>query len=84
MFEITDVMSRLASGSPIFHSEADFQHKIAQKIAEILPEARIQLEVSSGRLDRTERIDLLVKHDDAQYALELKYKKRLISVDAEG
>src|SRR5438105_15756660 len=68
-------MGRLASERELFHSEADFQHALAWKIHELYPQAKIRLEVPSGRFDKRERIDILVSLEGARYALELKYKK---------
>lgn len=43
--ELDAVMSRLATGRPVFHSEADFQHAFAQMVHRLAPEVAIRLEV---------------------------------------
>lgn len=74
--DLHDTIGRLAVERGFFHSEADFQHALAWKIHELHPESKIRLEVPSGRFDKRERIDILVRMPDCNYALELKYKKR--------
>jgi hypothetical protein len=76
MLDMDDIMRRLAAERPLFHSEADFQHALAWKVHEIIPHAQIRLEVSSGRFDKRERIDILVRIGSQACAIELKYKKR--------
>ncbi len=84
MLDIKDIMNRLALERPIFHSEADFQHALAWKIHELIPGTSIRLEVPSGRFDKRERVDILVMIGRAQYALELKYKKRRLECVSGG
>ena len=84
LVDIDDIMSRLATDRPIFHSEADFQHALAWKIHELMPEAQVRLEVSSGRADRRESMDILVRVGDQTLAIELKYKKRKLDVELGG
>jgi hypothetical protein len=73
---LKEMMDQLASERQVFHSEADFQHALAWKVHEQHPGARIRLEVPSGRFDKRERIDILVRLGGLSYAVELKYKKQ--------
>jgi hypothetical protein len=84
MLDMSDVMRRLAVERPLFHSEADFQHALAWKIHELAADAQIRLEVPSGRLDKKERIDILVRLASKTYAIELKYKKRKLDYGCAG
>jgi hypothetical protein len=84
VLDIGDIMRRLAVERPLFHSEADFQHALAWKIHELEPHAQIRLEVSSGRFDKRERIDILVRMGGASHAIELKYKKRKLQCEWGG
>jgi hypothetical protein len=84
MLEMNDIMRRLARERPLFHSEADFQHALAWKIHGLMPEAQIRLEVSSGRFDKRERIDILVRFGNQTCAIELKYKKRKVDYEFAG
>jgi hypothetical protein len=65
----------------LFHSEADFQHALAWKIHQEFPDAQIRLKVSSGRFDRRERIEILVRRGEQISAIELKYKKRELDLE---
>lgn len=67
---ITDLMERLASRRPIFHSEADFQHALAWQIQLEHPTAAVRLET---RPERGLRLDVLVRLGDERIAIELKY-----------
>jgi hypothetical protein len=76
MLDVRNALRLLALERPLFHSEADLQHALAWKIHEIEPRAKVRLEVPSKRLDRRERIDILVTLAGTTCAIELKYKKR--------
>jgi len=80
MLDLESVMQALASERRVFHSEADFQHALAWKIRERNPDAKIRLEVPSGRFDKRERIDIVVNVCGRKYAIELKYKKRKLKL----
>jgi hypothetical protein len=84
MLDMNNTMRRLAAERPLFHSEADFQHALAWKIHELAPHAQVRLEVSSGRFDKRERIDILVRMGDQTHAIELKYKKRKLECEWAG
>lgn len=73
-------LNQLAKERPIFHSEADFQHALAWQIHQDFPQAIVRLEIPSGRKDKRERIDILVKDKNITYAIELKYKKTKIDL----
>ena len=80
MLDLENILQALAAERRIFHSEADFQHALAWKIHELHPDAKIRLEVPSGRFDKRERIDIVANVGGRKYALELKYKKRKLSL----
>jgi len=77
MLDIDLILNELAGARPVFHSEADFQHALAWKIHEHLPDAEIRLEVPmvmrSKESERRLRVDILV---DSTCAIELKYKTK--------
>jgi hypothetical protein len=45
IFEVAEILSRLAKKRPIFHSEADFQHALAWEVRGMHADADIRLEV---------------------------------------
>jgi hypothetical protein len=79
-----NVLRELAKERPLFHSEADFQHALAWKIHELTPDAQVRLEISSGRFDKRERIDILARMRNEVFAIELKYKKRKLDYQFSG
>ena len=81
---LDDLMCRLAAKRAVFHSEADFQHALAWKIHELISKAKVRLEVSSGRFDKRERIDILIRDGGAACAIELKYKKKKLQCECGG
>jgi hypothetical protein len=55
MLDLESTLTALAFERRIFHSEADFQHALAWKLHERHPDAKIRLEVPSGRFDKREQ-----------------------------
>jgi hypothetical protein len=82
--KIIELMDGLTVERPLFHSEADFQHALAWRIHELYPRAKIRLEVPSLRFDKRERIDILVRTETSNYAIELKYKKQELKYLSSG
>lgn len=72
---LDDVLARLASLRPVFHSEADFQQAFAWEARVLDPSLRVRLET---RPEPGVRLDLLLAGEDGrQTAVELKYLVRL-------
>lgn len=84
MISINNIIKKLSITRPVFHSEADFQHALAWEIHKENPDAQIRLEVPSGRIDKRERIDVLIREGKRTYAIELKYKKTGLSFESNG
>lgn len=84
MLDVRNILGQLALERQLFHSEADFQHAFAWKVHELYSDAKIRLEVPSGRFDKRERIDILIKIGNHNYAVELKYKKKKLELDQDG
>lgn len=83
MITIEPVMARLAARRPIFHSEADLQHEVAIELRAMDPRLELRLEYPFGQGTRAS-LDILLRKDDAQFGLELKYLCRSINVDVAG
>lgn len=72
---LDDVLARLASLRPVFHSEADFQQAFAWEARVLDPSLRVRLET---RPEPGVRLDLLLTGEDGAWsAVELKYLVRL-------
>ena len=80
MMTITEVLKRIASQRPVFHSEADFQHAFAWELHQRLPAASIRLELPTPHLGKQRYLDVWVSHESRILAIELKYKTRALSV----
>lgn len=79
---LDDVLARLASLRPAFHSEADLQQALAWEARVLDPSLWMRLET---RPEPGVRLDLLLTGDDsAQTAVELKYLVRLWKGDVGG
>ena len=78
---IEQAMRGLSSARPMFHSEADFQFALSRAISAIHPDALIELEVPIFGVGE---IDIIVHLDGQLYAIELKYKKALLSTEHNG
>ncbi|MBX3047259.1 MAG: hypothetical protein KF698_09705 [Anaerolineales bacterium] len=86
IFNISELIASLANKRPVFYSEADFQHALAWKIKEQLPDADIRLEVPMSLSPRRQSIDIVVRQDGQVFGIELKYKtaRNSISLGAEA
>jgi hypothetical protein len=84
MVHLPEILEKLATKRPIFHSEADFQHALAWELHEALPEARVRLEVPVRGEQRAIHIDLVIAIGNAVTAVELKYLTRGISMTLDG
>jgi len=82
--DLERTLKLLAIERPVFYSEADFQHALAWKIHEQYSNSRIRLEVPSGNFDKRERIDIIAYDNGQKYAIELKYKKKRLTVVVDG
>ena len=80
MVSITEVLKKIASRRPVFHSEADFQHAFAWELHRRLPTASIRLELPISHLGQQRYLDVWVSHEGGILAIELKYKTRALSV----
>ena len=81
---LNDLLLRLASRRPVFHSEADFQHALAWEYQRADPEASIRLEKQLSTSGARVHLDLLVMGKGYELAVEVKYKTRLASVSHGG
>lgn len=79
-FDIHELLGDVASGRPLFHSEADFQHAFAWELHRRLPDASVRLEKPIQIGGSVVHLDVLVQRDNAMVAIELKYKTRKLSV----
>lgn len=80
MIDLHAVMRTLRGKRPIFHSEADFQHALAMEIEKYDQVVQVRLEYRPLASERI-YLDLWVMCEDCNYAIELKYKTRTISLD---
>ena len=80
MLDIPDLMRELARERPLFHSEADFQHALAWRIHETIPDCGIRLEYKPP--DRRIYLDLWLEHFGV--AIELKYRTRALALESNG
>ncbi len=70
MLDITHLMKELARYRPVFHSEADFQHALAWRIHEEMPDCEVRLEYKPFL---TKRLYLDLWLPNIGVAMELKY-----------
>ena len=84
VIELQELLRQLALQRPLFHSEADFQHALAWELHSFLPGSRVRLELPLGQFDRQRHLDIYLKHDGRELALELKYKTRALAVTKGG
>ena len=84
--DIASVMESLSRERPIFHSEADFQHAMAWRIREMLPECQPRLEFpfSPESPSPTKRLKLDIWLEGARIAIELKYKTQKLNLRFHG
>ena len=69
------ILQELAKERPVFHSEADFQFALAEKIKEDCKDAKIRLEYPVRR-EKNEYADILVTFGKSSFPIELKYKTK--------
>ena len=81
---LNELLSRLASRRPVFHSEADFQYALAWEYQRADPEASIRLEKQLSTSGARVHLDLLVVGKGYELAVEVKYKTRLASISHGG
>ena len=67
----------------VFHSEADFQHAFAWELHNLSPDLSIRLEYKPPQIESRIYLDIWASGKDASYAIELKYKTRMLRVEAE-
>ena len=72
MLDIETIMRALARDRPLFHSEADFQHALAWRMHEAMPDSGIRLEYKPPG----KRIYLDLWLERIGVAIELKYRTR--------
>lgn len=83
MLDWREIMSQLAGNRPVFHAEADFQHALAWKLHEVLPDASIRLEYRPFKDERL-YTDIWVRTQSDSIAIELKYLTRRLSAHVNG
>ncbi len=81
---LLDLMRRLATRRPLFHSEADFQHELAWEARSAGVADAVRLEqphdTPTGRIS----VDLVIRRGARRAAIELKYWKRRLTADIDG
>ncbi len=82
MLDINSLMADLSSHRQIFHSEADFQHALAWRIHETVPECRVRLEYPFFDEERRKYLDIWIP--DRGIAIELKYHTRKLELAWDG
>ena len=83
MLDIHNLMARLASRRPIFHSERDFQHALAWQVHETCPDSDLRLEREQFSPGTAEHMatDIWIRLPDAVVAIELKYTNRAFQIE---
>lgn len=71
--DIQEIMRRLATSRPVFHSEADFQHAFAWTVRELHPSAGVRLEYKPAITGPRPEIDIWLRLGERIVAVELKY-----------
>lgn len=84
MVNVGEVMTALARGRPVFHSEADFQHAFAWELHCRLPDASVRLELPLRFPDRKLHLDIYATLGQTILAVELKYKARPLHLEVNG
>lgn len=75
MINLHTVLQDLAVERPLFHSEPDFQHALAWKLHQVIPEARMRLEFKPFPDERF-YLDIWMTTSFSSLAFELKYLPR--------
>ena len=81
MLDITHLMNELAHDRLVFHSEADFQHALAWRIHDAMPDCGVRLEYKPFP---TERMYLDIWFSGIGVAVELKYRTRKLNLERDG
>ncbi|MCB0055647.1 MAG: hypothetical protein KDE45_01425 [Caldilineaceae bacterium] len=81
--DIPHLLTDLAARRPVFHSEADFQHELALHIRDVHPNLQVRLEYPLARPGNA-AIDILIRNDREEMALELKYLCQRIDSEING
>ena len=76
-------LAALAERRPVFHSEADFQREFARTLGELHPDAEVCREHPTPWEARG-YIDIWLRHDGYETAIELKYWKRQSEFEVGG
>lgn len=79
--DLHGAMESLSQERPVFHSEADFQHALAWKLHQLVPQARLRLEYKPFPTERF-YVDILLEIEGQATAIELKYPTRRLIVQA--
>jgi len=72
------ILQELAKERPVFHSEADFQSALVEKIQEMYGDAEIHRQYLI-QSDKKEYADILVTFGKSSFPIELKYKTKKFS-----
>ena len=80
--DIHHLMEGLSQSRPIFHSEADFQHSLAWKIHEVMPDSQIRLEYPFRHDSNPKYLDIWLPTE--RIAIELKYLTKRLEQDYDG
>ncbi len=83
MLDWSEIMRQLANDRPVFHAEADFQHALAWKLHEVMPDAFIRLEYRPFKDERL-YTDIWVRTRFGSIGIELKYLTRRLSAHVNG
>ena len=81
MLDIPHFMKDLARERPMFHSEADFQHALAWRIRDAMPNCGVRLEYKPYPTERM-YLDLWLR--GIGVAIELKYRTRMLYLEHKG
>lgn len=84
LIEPLKIMQLLGQYRPLFHSEADFQHAFAWELHHSAPGCDVRLEVPVRTGRDAIHLDLLVRSQLGQVAIELKYKTRALTTTLNG
>jgi hypothetical protein len=80
MLDIDGLMASLTDTRKVFHSEADFQHALAWRIQQAMPESQIRLEIDVLQVEHRRRyLDIWLPVEGI--AIELKYKTRGLELE---
>jgi hypothetical protein len=80
VFDIEQTIRALGLERMIFHSEADFQHALAIKIAQLYPAAAIRLEIPLSIDQSRIHLDMRITIEQQVVAIELKYATSRLSL----